>query len=154
MDAGMLANAIMQALTPLLGGVGAAVATDIGNTIYDKSKEQARRLLEAIRHRFSKEQDEGSATLALQTFVNGDSDFAGVVRTKLERILQNDPDFSTEVLRIMRSGPLQSLIVGEEAKARDIDISNSAGAGTQHIQTGKKSEVERIKLNITPPDKL
>jgi hypothetical protein len=108
MDAGMLANAIMQALTPLLGGVGAALATDIGNTIYDKSKEQARRLLEAIRHRFSKEQDEGSATLALQTFVNGDPDFAGVVRTKLERILQNDPDFSTEVLRIMRSGPLQS----------------------------------------------
>ncbi len=149
-------NWVMQGLSQLLpvvgGGIGGAVVTGIGTDAYNKTKEQAGRLLDAIRHRFSKEQDGGSATQALQTYVSGDRDFEGVVRTKLERALNEDPAFAAQLLAIMRDGPLQSLIVGEEARASDIDMSNSAGIGTQTIQTGHKSQVERVKMNITPPD--
>jgi len=45
------------------------------------------------------------------------------------------------------------LIVGEEATAREIDMSNTLGAGTQKIETGKGSQVEGVNMNIAPPDK-
>jgi hypothetical protein len=156
MDPATLAHLIINALNqfgPFVGSAAAtAIVTDASTDLYNKSKEQARRLIDAIRHRFQGEQDNGSAAHALQTYVSGDRDFESVVKTKLERILRDDPAFSADLLRIMRSGPLQTLIIGEEAKARDIEMTNSAGTGTQHMQTGKKSEVEGIKMNIKTPD--
>ncbi len=156
MDPATLAHLIINALNqfgPFVGSAAAtAIVTDASTDLYNKSKEQARRLLDAIRHRFQREQDNGSAAHALQTYVSGDPDFESVVKTKLERILRDDPAFSADLLRIMRSGPLQTLIIGEEAKARDIEMTNSAGVGTQHMQTGKKSEVEGIKMSITSPE--
>src|ERR1700682_2043281 len=149
MDPATLAHLIINALNqfgPFVGSAAAtAIVTDASTDLYNKSKEQARRLIDAMRHRFQREQDNGSAAHALQTYVSGDRDFESVVKTKLERILRDDPAFSADLLRIMRSGPLQTLIIGEEAKARDIEMTNSAGTGTQHMQTGKKSEVEGIK---------
>ena len=156
MDPATLAHLIINALNqfgPFVGSAAAtAIVTDASTDLYNKSKEQARRLIDAIHHRFQREQDNGSAAHALQTYVSGDRDFESVVKTKLERILRDDPAFSADLLRIMRSGPLQTLIIGEEAKARDIEMTNSAGTGTQHMQTGKKSEVEGIKMNIKTPD--
>jgi hypothetical protein len=156
----MLVNWVMQGLSQLLPAVGnaagaaaGAIVTGVGTDLYDKTKEQAKRLFEAIRQRFSQEPDGGSANRALQTYIDGDRDFEPVITTKLERILQDDPAFAAQLLAILRSGPLQSLIVGEEAAAKDIEMSNSAGAGTQTIQTGKKSEIERVKFTMTTPDK-
>ena len=158
MDPATLAHLIINALNqfgPFVGGAAAtAIVTDASTDLYNKSKEQAKRLIEAIHHRFQREKDGGSATQALQTYVGGDHDFESVVKTKLERILRDDPAFSADLLHIMRSGPLQTLIIGEEAKARDIEMTNSAGTGTQHMQTGKKSEVEGIKMNIKAPEEI
>lgn len=157
MEVAMLVGLVMQGLSQLLpvvgGGVGAAIISGAGSDLYNKTKEQAGRLFDAIRQRFAGEHDGSKATQALQTYVDGDSDFESVVKTKLERILQNDPAFAANLLAILRSGPLQSLIVGAEATATDIEMTNSAGSGTQTMQTGDKSQVARIKLNITSPDK-
>src|SRR6266487_1222104 len=160
MDPATLANTIMGILTqimPLLVGVGAAIvtgaATDVGDTIYQKGKEQGKHLLAAIRDRFSREKDGGGATQALQSFVSGDLDYSSVVQTKLERLLRIDPRFADSLLDIIRSVPLQSLTVAEEATAREIDMSNTLGAGTQKIETGKGSQVEGVNMNIAPPDK-
>lgn len=160
MDPATLATTVMGILTqmqPYLGGAGAAIATaaatDAGETIYQKGKEQGKHLLAAIRDRFTREKDGRGATQALQSFVDGDLDYSSVVQTKLERLLRDDPGFADSLLVILRSGPLQSLIVGEEATAREIDMSNTLGAGTQQIQTGKKSQVEGVSMNIAPPDK-
>jgi len=156
MDPATLAHLIINAINqfgPFVGGAAAtALVTDASTDLYNKSKEQAGRLLDAIRHRFQREHDNGSATTALQAYSGGDRDFESVVQTKLERILRDDPAFSADLLRIMRNGPLQTLLIGEEAKARNVEMTNSAGTGTQHMQTGKKSEVEGIVLRITSPD--
>jgi len=161
MDPASLANTVMGILTqmmPFLGPMGAAivtgVATDVGETIYQKGKEQGKHLFQAIHDRFAAEKDGGNATQALQHFVSGDLDYTSVVQTKLERLLRSDPGFSDSLLEIIRSGPLQSLIVGEEATAREIDMSNTLGAGTQKIETGKKSQVEGVSMNIAPPETM
>ncbi len=160
MDAVTLTNTVMGILNqfmPFLGGIGGAIATgaasDVGDTIYQKGKEQGKHLFEAIRDRFSRENDGGGATRALQSLTAGDPDYGSVVQTKLERLLRDDPGFADNLLEIIRSGPLQSLIVGEEATAREIDIYNTLGAGTQKIQIGKGSQVEGVSMNIAPPEK-
>ncbi len=74
------------------------LVTDVSTDLYNKSKEQAERLVDAIHHRFRREQDNGSAAAALQTYVSGDRDFESVVQTKLERIMRDDPAFSADLL--------------------------------------------------------
>lgn len=151
MDISAITTEVMNSLTvlaPYIGTVGTAVATNAGNSVYNRGIEQAKHLYEKIKERFSKEKDGASATQALQTFVNGDTDFNIVVATKLERILQNDPAFAQDLLHIIQSGPLQSLIVGEEAEARRIHMTNTFGRGSQNVQTGRGSTTEDIKMNI------
>lgn len=154
---------VMQGLSQLLpvagnavgaaaGTIGGAIATGVGTDLYDKTKEQAKRLLGVIHQRFSQEADGGGAALALQTYVDGDRDFEPVVRSKLERIMNGDPAFAAQLLAILRSGPLQSLIVGEEASAKRVDMSNSLGEGTQIIQGDRRAVVEDVKMNISRPE--
>jgi hypothetical protein len=155
MDPATLAHLVINAINqfgPFVGGAAAtALITDASSDLYNKSKEQAARLIETIRHRFRREQDNGSAATALQAYTGGDRDFEGVVKTKLERILRDDPAFCADLLRIMRNGPLQTFIVEEEARVKGFDMTNSAGAGTQHAQIGKKAEVCDVKMNIKTP---
>ena len=151
MDAATLTNMVMTALTPLLpylATAGTAIATDIGDATF----QQGKHLFETIKGRFAKEKDGGSATQALQTFVNGDADYQAVVQTKLERILRDDPAFASSLSHLLQSGPLQSLIVGEEAKARNIGMANNLGAGRQEIQTGRASDIQDIRMNINADD--
>ena len=158
MDPASLAHLVINALNqfgPFVGGAAAtAIVTGASTDVYNKSKEQAKRLLDAIRHRFQREQDGGSAGQALQAYVGGDRDFESVVKTKLERILRDDSMFSTDLLRILRSGPLQTFIVDEEARVKGFDMTNSAGTGTgtQHAQIGKKADIENIRMTIKTPD--
>ncbi len=148
------ASTIMQILTPLLpylSTAGTAVATSAGTALYEQSVAQGKHLYETIKNRFAQEKD-GSAIQALQTFANGDTDYSPVVKTKLERLLRDDPDFANSLLSIIQSGPLQSLVVGDEAIARNIGMSNNYGAGTQRIQTGKSSETTDIRMSINGGD--
>ena len=152
MDPATFANTIMGILAPLmpfLGGVSAAIATNVGDTISDQVQEQAKRLYHAIKDRFAK--DGSSSTQALQTFVSGDPDYSAVVKTKLERLLKEDPHFYDQLFQIIQSGPLQALILGEQARASDIDMLNSLGIGTQKIQLDKWAQTERVRFNITHP---
>jgi len=141
MDIGTLAVAVMT-----------AIATGIGTDLYDKGKQQARRVLDTVRARFARQNDGGGAAQVLQLYTDGNRSMEGVVRTTLESILHSDPTFAAQLLAILRDGPLQSLIVGEEATAQDIEMSNSAGVGAQMIQEGKKAHVEGVRMNITTPD--
>lgn len=158
MDPSTLAHLVINAINqfgPFVGGAAAsALIFDASADLYNKSKEQARHLIEAVRHRFQREPDSGSATNALQAYTGGDRDFESVVQTKLERILRDDPAFSADLLRIMRNGPLQTFLVEEEAKVKGFDMTNSAGTGTQHAQIGKKADVSEVRMNITSPDNL
>lgn len=151
MDIPTITTEVMNALTalvPYIGAAGTAIATSAGNSAYARGIEQAKHLYEKIKERFAGEKDGASATQALQTFVNGDADFNIVVKTKLERILHNDPAFAQDLLRIIQSGPIQSLIVGEEAEARRIHMTNTFGRGSQNVQIGRGSTTEDIKFNI------
>lgn len=138
----------LTALIPYIGAAGTAIATNAGNSVYAKGVEQAKHLYEKIRERFAREKDGASATTALQTFVEGDADYTIVVKTKLERLLRDDPAFAQDLLSMIQSGPIQSLIVGEEAEARRIAMTNKYGQGSQSVQTGRGSKTEDIKLNM------
>ena len=128
MDPATLAHLIINALNqfgPFVGSAAAtAIVTDASTDLYNKSKEQARRLIDAMRHRFQREQDNGSAANALQTYVSGDRDFESVVKTKLERILRDDPAFSAdqplrleiEVGQSLEGHPLMASIILERVR--------------------------------------
>lgn len=151
MDVSAITTSVMNALTalvPYIGAAGTAIATDAGNSAYARGVEQAKHLYEKIRERFAREKDGASATIALQTFVEGDANYTVVVRTKLERILRDDPAFAQDLLSMIQSGPIQSLIVGEEAQARRISMTNTFGHGSQNVQTGRGSTTEVIKMNM------
>ncbi len=150
MDVSAITNDVMNALNalvPYIGAAGTAIATNAANSVYAKGVEQAKHLYEKIKERFAREKDGASATTALQIFVDGDTDYTFVVKTKLERILRDDPAFAQDLLRIIQSGPIQSLIVGEEAEARRIAMTNIYGQGSQAC---KRVEVPLQKIsNLT-----
>jgi len=155
MDVSAITTAVMNTLTslaPYIGATGTAIATSVGNSAYGKGVEQAKHLYKKLQERFAREKDGASATTALQTFVDGDADYTIVVKTKLERILRDDPAFAQDLLSMIQSGPIQSLIVGEEAEARRIAMTNTSGQGSQSVQTGRGSITEDITLNISPGD--
>lgn len=149
MDPAALTSLIMGILTPLLPLVGDAIVSKVGEDVYHKTKEQAKRLYEAIRKRFAHEQDGDNATQALQTFASGDADFVPVVQKKLFTLLQNDPTFFNELSHILQSSSLrQRLTTQEEAQARRIRMSNTLGRGEQEIDEGRKSIVEDVHFSI------
>jgi hypothetical protein len=152
MEVAALVSAIMTALAPFAATAATAVATSIGNDVYAKGKEGAKRLYEAIKARFAKEEDGSITTQALQKYVDGSAKYEGLVRDELERLIKADPVFAETLAQFVQSGPLQSLIVGKESVARDIEMNNSLGAGTQKIQEGDNSTVERVRMNINRGD--
>jgi hypothetical protein len=149
MDPAALTSLIMGILTPLLPLVGDAIVSKVGEDIYGKTKEQAKRLYESIRKRFAHEQDGGNATQALQTFASGDADYTPVVQKKLFNLLQTDPAFFEELSHILQSSGLrQTLTTEEEAKASKIRMTNTLGRGQQDIKAGRKSTVEDVQFII------
>jgi len=153
MEVAALVAAVMTALTSLASGAGIAIAASIGNDVYAKGKAEATHLFETIKARFSKEKDGTAATQALQAFVDGDIDYESLIKTKLERLINADPAFAGALTQFVQSGPLQSLIVGTEAVARDIEMTNTSSEGQQIIREGDKSTIERVRMNISHGDK-
>lgn len=148
-----LVAAVMTALTSLAATAGSAVATNIGNDVYTKGKAEAKHLFETVKARFAKEKDGALTTQALQEFAGGNVKYESLIKTELESLINADPIFAETLSQFVQSGPLQSLIVGTEAVARDIEMSNTLGAGKQIIQEGDKSTVERVRMNINRGDK-
>jgi len=143
-----LVATVMTALTSLAATAGSVVATNIGNDVYTKGKAEAKQLFETVKARFAKEKDGALTTQALQEFVNGNADYESLIKIKLERLINTDPVFAETLTQFVQSGPLQSLIVGEEAEARRINMSNTLGAGRQETRVGNKSKVEDVNLSI------
>jgi len=144
-----LVAAVMTALTSLATTAGNAIATNIGNDVYAKGKDEAKRLCDAIKARFSKEEDGAITAQALQAYVGGNAKYESLVKTELESLINADPIFAETLTQFVQSGPLQSLIVGMEAVARDIEMTNTSGIGTQKIQGGDKSQIERVQMHIS-----
>lgn len=135
-------------LTALAMGFLTAIATKAGEDVYSKSKELAIHVYEAIRVRFSHEQDKGNAINALQTLVGGDTDFESVVEKKLLAILKSDQAFAQQLSQLIQSGPRQSLTAAEEARAARIRMNNTAGRGQQDINLGARASAEDVDFNI------
>jgi hypothetical protein len=135
-------------LTTLAMGFLTAVATKAGEDVYGETKALTTHVYEAIRGRFAHEGDSGRASQALQTFVDGDPDYAGVVEKKLLNILNSDPAFTQELARLVQAGPRQSLTAAEEAKAAHIRMSNTLEKGQQEINLGTRASADDIQFNI------
>lgn len=137
-------------LTTLAIGLLTGIVSKAGEDAYDKSKELATHVYEAIRKRFSHEQDGGNASQALQTLMGGDTDFSAVVEKKLLTMLKSDPAFAHELTQLIQSGPQQLLIAAEGAKASHIHMSNTGGKGHQEVNLGTRASADDVKFTIGP----
>lgn len=137
-------------LTTLAMGFLTAIATKTGEDVYDKAKEFTTHVYESLHARFAHEQDGGRASQALQTFVDGDEDFASVVEKKLLTILQADPTFAHEFAQLLQTGPRQLLMAAEEAQASRIRMNNTLGRGQQEIHLEKRARADDVQLNLGP----
>jgi hypothetical protein len=140
-----LASQAMAFLTPYLTKAGEEFASKFGDAAF----EQCKRLYDAIRTRFTQEapKDGGTASQALDTLAK-DPDIASTVETKLARILQTDPGFANTLKQILRSGPLQSIEVGDDSTAEGNQMKNRAGEGTQTMRGGNRSTLKDNSMEI------
>ena len=145
MDPFTLATQVMALLSPFIAKVGEAVATKTGDALF----EQGKRLYEAIHARFAREVsvDGGKASQALDNFVK-DPDNASVVETKLLRLLQTDPNFANTLSQIIQTGASQEITFGHDAKAKDFQMRNTTGEGSQQFHTGDRPNLEGITVEI------
>jgi hypothetical protein len=140
-----LASQAMAFLTPYLTKAGEEFASKVGDAAF----EQCKRLYDAVRTRFTKETpiDGGTASRALDSLAK-DPDMASTVETKLARILQTDPDFANTLKQILRSGPLQSIEVGDDSTAEGNQMKNREGEGTQTMRGGNRSTLRNNSMEI------
>lgn len=160
MDFIMLAHQIILALTPLApflsgvgAGIGASMVNKLGEDIYDESKDQGKRLYQAVKVRIEEEKpvDGGKASKALQNFIEDPDDYAGIFQQKLEAIFQAEPSFAEALNEMLQqsSALRQVILLGEDAIATDNEQSNSLGIGEQRIELGKGARAQNNKQNIS-----
>lgn len=147
MDPASLTAMAMGLLGPYFVALGTSVATEAGKDVYQRGKH----LFELIKARFAREADGGKAVRVLEDAVS-DPDLSSSLETKLFRLLTNDATFASELRQFMQSGPRQSLTQGEEAVARRIRLTNTAGTGDQEIRQEKHATAEDIEFNIRTSD--
>lgn len=150
MDPFMLATQVIAILSPFIAKASEAVATKAGDALF----EQGKRLYEAIHARFAQEApvDGGKASQALDNFVK-DPDNASVVETKLLRLLQTDSNFASTLSQIIKTGASQEINFGDDAKAKDFQMRNATGEGSQQFHTGDRPNLEGIIVEITSGEK-
>ncbi len=141
-----VATQVVAILTPLFSKVGEAIATKFGEDAYEESKH----LYEVVRDRFAKKDDGGSASKALQNFVDEPKVYGNVFKEMLLPLLHNDPNFADTLSVILHSGPIQRITVGADAKVEQTHISNELGQGTQTIEAGDRSTISDVSMNIGP----
>jgi hypothetical protein len=91
-----VATQVVAILTSLFSKVGESIATKFGEDAYEKSKH----LYEVVRDRFAKKDDGGSASKALQNFVDEPQVYGNVFKEMLLPLLQADPNFA-EILNVI-----------------------------------------------------
>ncbi len=140
-----LASQVMTFITPYLTKAGEEFASKVGDAAF----EQCTRLYNVVRARFINEapNDGGNASHALDALPK-DPDMAGVVETKLARLLEADPDFANTLQQMLRSGPLQSIEIGEDSTAEGNQMKNRAGEGSQTMQAGNRSTLKGNIMEI------
>ena len=145
MDPFTLATQVIAVLSPFLAKAGEAVATQAGDTLFAQGK----RLYKAVHARFAQEApaDGGKASQALDNFVK-DPDNASVVETKLRRLLQTDPNFANTLSQIIQTGASQEITFGHDAKAKDFQMRNTTGEGSQQLHTGDRPNLEGFTVEI------
>lgn len=134
----------MTALGIFFGNVVGGAGTKIG----EAAVEQAEHIFEAIKDRFSKENDSGKSIRALTNMAD-DPNASESVKIELARILEADPAFKQKLEWLLQSGPIMSLKVGEEAEARRISQRNSSRIGRQDIDIEHKGIAEDITQDIS-----
>lgn len=144
MDVTPLLDPTMLALTTFLAGMADGAAHKAGEAVFEQSK----RIYEAVKARFAREADGGKASQAL-TILASDPDNKPVVEAKLTRILQSDPAFAEALRQLVQTGPIQRLVLEENAKASRVRMRNSARTGTQEGRGGSNSEMTDIDVEIS-----
>src|SRR5439155_853346 len=110
-----LTSQIVAILTPFFSKVGESIATKFGEDAYEESKH----LYGVVHDRFTKKDDGGRASKALQNFADDPALYSGVFEQVLCSFLQADPDFAQTVERLLHAGPIQRIIVGQAVKVED-----------------------------------
>ena len=141
-----VATQVVAILASLFSKVGESIATKFGEDAYEKSKH----LYEVVWDRFARKDDGGSASKALQNFVDEPQVYGNVFKEMLLPLLQADPNFAETLSVILRSGPIQRITVGADARVEHTRMSNESGQGTQTIEGGDRSTFSVISMDIGP----
>ena len=139
-----VATQVVAILTSLFSKVGESFVTKFGEDAYEESKH----LYEAVRDRFAKKDDGGSASKALQNFADEPKVYGNVFKEMLLPLLHDDPNFADTLNVILHSGPIQRITVGADTTVEHIRMSNESGQGTQTIEGGDRDTFSDISMNI------
>ena len=135
--------AILAPLMPFFSNATDAVATKVGEDVY----EQVKHLYGVIHTRFAKEADNGKSSKVLQNFAEDPKEYAANLENKLLQLLQADPNFASTLSQIITTGPLQEMIFAEDVSAEDINQNNERERGTQRITGGPRNNLKRLSQN-------
>jgi hypothetical protein len=133
-----LATQVVGILTSLFSKAGEAFASKIGEDAYEEGKH----LYHVVWDRFAKEPDKGKASKALQNFADDPETYDTVLEKVLVSILQSDLEFAYTLESITQKGPIQRLEIGNSSIARDNQMRNTQGEGTQIAKAGENSTLE------------
>src|SRR5271157_752651 len=142
----MVATQVVAVLTPFFSKVGEAIATKFGEDSYEASKH----LYEVVSDRFAKKNDGGKASKALQNFADDPQIYGSVFEEILLPSLQADPGFAGTINQLLHTGPIQRIVVGEDAKVADIHMNNEYGQALQTIEGGDRTTFTDVSFNIGP----
>ncbi len=142
-----LAHQVVEILTPLmpfLSKSGEAIATKVGEDVYDEGKH----LYEAIHGRFTEEADHGKSSKVLQNFTEDPEEYRPNLENKLLVLLQADPNFTNKLNNILQTGPIQDMNFASDANVEDTHINNELGQGTQRVSVGQRAKFKNVSMNI------
>ncbi len=121
----------------------------MATTVVEAGFEQAKRLYEAIKHRFKQEDDKGKALKVLENFQNSPEEYQVNLYNKLTDILQKDPALAQTVTQLLQQGPVQRILANDESQVIANAMHNSLGKGIQDIEAHGKAHVEGNTFTIS-----
>jgi hypothetical protein len=136
--------AILAPLVPFLSTAANAIAPKVGEDAYAEVKH----LYGVIHTRFDKEADDGKSSKVLQNFAEDPEEYAPNLENKLLQVLQADPSFANTLNQIIKTGPLQEMIFGDESSIEDTHQTNEQEQGTQSMKGGKSVTFKNVSQTI------
>ncbi len=138
--------AILAPLMPFFSNATDAVATKVGEDVY----EQVKHLYDAIHTRFAKEADNGKSSKVLQNFAEDPKEYAANLENKLLQLIQSDPNFATTLSQIIKTGPLQEMSFGDDASLEDVHQDIERGQVTQSMKAIDRAKFKNVWQNFGP----